>query len=169
MALIETERLLISKLTQEDAAFIFKLVNSPTWLEHIGNRHVTTIDDARQYLAKGPLKSYTDHGFGPYKVLLKSTNTAIGMCGLLKRDILDDVDLGYALLPAYTGHGYAYESAAGVMEYAQHQIGLDRLVAITTAANVRSLTLLQKLGLRFERTLEFYGQNALLLGITLRQ
>ena len=163
MFLVETDRLLISQLTIEDASFIFKLVNSPSWLEHIGDRNVKNIDDARRYIEQGPLKSYKQWGFGPYKVVLKNTNTAIGMCGLLKREILEDVDLGFALLPFYTGHGYAYEAAAGVLQFAQHQLGLQRVIAITTANNVSCLTLLQKLGFRFERTLRFYNKDALLL------
>ena len=167
MALIETERLLISQLTLEDAAFIFKLVNSSSWLQYIGDRNIHTIEDARLYIENEPLKSYNQWGFGPYKILLKSSNTAIGMCGLLKRDMLKDVDLGYALLPAYTGHGYAYEAARGILHYAKTHLGLQRVIAITSADNVRSLTLLQKLGLRFEQTLEFNGRDALLLGIQL--
>ena len=165
MHLIETERLLIDTVTTDDAAFILKLVNSPGWLQYIGDRNVRSLEDARRYIEKNALKSYKERGFGPYKMVLKNTNTAIGLCGLLKRDILEDVDIGYALLPGYTGHGYAYDAAAGVLAYANKQLGLQRIVAVTSADNVRSLTLLQKLGLRFERTLRFYNQDALLLGI----
>ena len=165
MALLETERLLISPITTSDAAFIIKLVNDPSWLQYIGDRNVKSLDDARRYIEQVPLKSYEENGFGPYKIVLKNTNTAIGMCGLLKRDRLDDVDIGFALLDPYTGHGYAYEATASILTYAQRQLGLPRIVAITSADNVRSLTLLQKLGLRFERTLSFYDRDALLLGI----
>jgi len=167
MTLIETNRLAISHLTTEDAAFIMKLVNSPGWLQYIGDRNVKSLEDGRRYLENGPLKSYAQWGFGLFRVALKSTNTAIGICGLIKRSELEDIDLGFALLPAYAGQGYAYEAAAAVLTYAQQQLHLKRLVAITMVDNAASLKLLQKLGFRFERMIHLNNENLALLGIEL--
>jgi len=85
---------------------------------------------------------------------LKDSATPIGVCGLIKRDTLDDVDLGFALLPEFCGQGYALESAAAVIDFADHAIGLKRMVAITSLDNDASIHLLEKLGFGFESLLQ---------------
>ncbi len=150
MKILETERLILRWLTLEDAEFVFQLVNEPSWLKFIGDKGVRTIADARAYILKGPLEMYSRLGFGLYLVELREEGLAIGMCGLIKRDSLKDVDVGFAFLPAYWGRGYAYEAASAVMEYSGRVLGLSRVVAITSPDNGRSAKLLEKLGLRFE-------------------
>ncbi len=154
MSVIETQRLFLRELTVEDAAFIYELVNDPDWLRFIGDRHVRTLDDARNYLQNGPIAMYARSGFGLYAVELKSTHTPIGMCGLIKREGLDDVDLGLAFLPQHRAYGYASEAAAATLAYGRQKIGLKRIVAITTVDNVRSMRLLEKLGFLFERLIK---------------
>ncbi len=110
-----------------------------------------TIEDAQHYIVKGPVEMYARLGFGFYIMEIKETKSAIGICGLAKRDYLDDVDIGYALLPQYCGKGYAYESATAVLKYAKNELGLKRVVATSRSENHRSAKLLEKLGLRFER------------------
>jgi RimJ/RimL family protein N-acetyltransferase len=149
MNVLETERLNLRWLSAEDAAFIFELVNDPAWLQFIGDRGVRTLEDARDYILNGPVAMYHRVGFGLYLVELKQSATPIGMCGLIKRAGLEDIDIGFAFLPAFYGQGYAYESASAVMRYAQDTVGLNRVVAITVPDNQRSITLLTKLGLSF--------------------
>jgi RimJ/RimL family protein N-acetyltransferase len=159
-----TERLALRRLTPEDAPFILELVNTPTWLQFIGDRNVHSLDDARQYILKGPVEAYKKNGTGLYHVSLKEDGAPVGMCGLLKRDILDDLDIGFALLPAYEGKGYAYEAAQATLAHGREDIGLKRVVAFTTAENERSVALISKLGMRFERNFRFPGEeNELLL------
>jgi RimJ/RimL family protein N-acetyltransferase len=148
---LETERLVLRRLHDGDAPFILELLNDPAWLEHIGDRGVRTLDDARRYLEKGPLEMYARLGFGLYLVERKVDAEPIGLCGLLDRESLGDVDLGFALLPRFRNLGLAFEAAAGTMNYARKALGLTRLVAITTQGNVASSQLLEKLGFRFER------------------
>jgi [ribosomal protein S5]-alanine N-acetyltransferase len=169
MTLIETDRLIISHFSIDDAAFILKLVNSPGWLQYIGDRNVKNLDDARQYLENGPLKSYTQWGFGLYRAALKNTNTAIGMCGLIKRQELEDIDIGFALLPAYAGQGYAHEAASAVLNHATKHLGLQRIAAITMVDNAASMKLLQKLGLRFEKMIRLNNEDLALLAIDFRK
>jgi RimJ/RimL family protein N-acetyltransferase len=121
---------------------------------------VKTLDDARAYILKVPVAMYERHGFGLYAVELKDGGAPIGMCGLIKRDSLDAVDIGFALLPEYWGKGYAYESAAAVMAYATGALGLKRVVAITSQDNDSSARLLEKLGMRFERMVIFPDDGA---------
>jgi ribosomal-protein-alanine N-acetyltransferase len=154
----ETERLIVSEFTLEDAAFIRQLVNTPTWLENIGERNVKTDKDAKKYIEKGPMKSYLEHGFGLYKVGLKENNFPIGMCGLIKRETLKDVDIGFAFLPEYEGKGYAFESAVAVLNHARH-LKLERIVAITLPSNTKSANLLKKLNMRFESAIHFQGEE----------
>lgn len=153
MEVLETDRLILRWLSLEDAEFILRLLNEPSWLKFIGDKGVRTIEDARAYILKGPLEMYSRLGFGLYLVELREAGLAIGMCGLIKRDSLKDVDIGFAFLPAYWGRGYAYEAAAAVMTYGKG-LGLNRIVAITSPDNDRSAKLLEKLGLRFEEMMK---------------
>lgn len=148
---LETARLALRRLCLDDAGFILGLLNQPSFLRFIGDKGVRDIEDARTYLRKGPLDSYERFGFGLYLVLLRDGGVPIGMCGLLKRESLEDVDLGFAFLPEHWSQGYAFESAAAVVAYATRQLGLGRVVAVTTPDNRASIRVLEKLGLRFER------------------
>ena len=151
MTILETERLILRQLTQEDAEFILELLNEPSWIQNIGDRHVRTLDDARAYIVRGPVASYEKNGFGLYLIILKETGESIGMCGLIRRDGLDDVDIGYALLPRFWSKGYAVEAAQTTKTYAKDAVGLKRIVAIVDPANVGSIRVLEKIGLRYEK------------------
>lgn len=151
--IVETEHLILRKLTLDDAAFILHLVNTPSWIQYIGDRGVRNLEDARTYVKNGPLKSYELNGFGLYLIVMKTAGTPIGMCGLIKRPSLKDVDIGFALLPEYMGRGLAFEAANAMMEYAKNTIQLSRIVAITDPENERSQKLLLKIGLQFEKVI----------------
>jgi RimJ/RimL family protein N-acetyltransferase len=152
MIVLETERLTLRHLDPDtDAEFILKLVNEAPFVHYIGDKGVRTLADARRYITDGPQKSYETHGYGLYKVELKNGATPVGMCGLLKRDTLPDADVGFAFLENYWKQGYAYESAAAVMNYAREKLGIKRVLAITTPDNIASGKVLNKIGLRFER------------------
>ncbi|AUD02019.1 GNAT family N-acetyltransferase [Spirosoma pollinicola] len=164
--MIETDRLLLIELTVDDAAFMLDLLNTPSWIQFIGDRHVQTLWDAQQYIINGALKSYKEHGFGPYLVKLKTNGLSIGLCGLFKRDALDDPDIGFAFLPDYAGKGYGYEAGSAVITYAQKTFGLTRIFGFTNPANQPSIRLLEKLGLRLEKRFTFTGngEESLLFG-----
>ncbi len=157
MIVLETRRLLLRRVDTDDAPFILELLNEPSFLEFIGDKGVRNLDDARNYILKGPMASYERFGFGLYLVQLKSDGAPIGMCGLLKRDSLPDVDVGYALRPGYWKQGYAFEAASAVLTHGREAFGLRRIVAITSPDNVGSRTLLEKLGLRYEQSLRLSG------------
>ena len=148
---LETGRLLLRRMTLDDASFILGLLNEPSFLLHIGDKGVRTMDDARRYVADGPLASYERFGFGLLLVAQKDTGEPIGMCGLLKRDWLEDADLGFALRPQFWGRGYAFEAASAVLGHARATLGRRRIVAITSLENESSIQLLGKLGFRLER------------------
>jgi ribosomal-protein-alanine N-acetyltransferase len=150
MTILETERLVLRRLTIDDAEFILELLNDPSFLRYIGDKGVRNTDDAVRYIQTGPLASYEQFGFGLYLIELKTTGVPMGMCGLLKRDTLPDVDVGFALMPEFWSQGYAFEAAASVMTYGREVLGLRRIVAITNPDNQASISLLQKIGLRFE-------------------
>lgn len=159
MSVLETERLALRRFTLDDAAFAYALVNDPAWIEHIGDRNVKSLEDARGYLAKGAIAMYEKTGFGMWVVTLKGTGEAIGTCGLIKRDSLEDVDIGFAFLPQFRGQGYALESAKAVLEYGHATVGLKRMVAIVSPANKPSIRILERLGLRFERMITMPGET----------
>ncbi len=145
-----TARLHISRLKLEDAEFILRLLNEPLWLRFIGDKGVHSLEQARDYLRTGPLASYAEHGFGLYRVSLRQSGTGIGLCGVLKRPTLPDADLGFAFLQQWHGRGYAREAAEAVIEHARTQLGLKRLLAITTPDNLRSHKLLETVGFHQE-------------------
>lgn len=151
MTVLENERLVVRHLEAADAAFILHLVNDPDWLKYIGNRGVRTTKDAQAYIENGPLTMYAQHGFGLFCVTQKLTGTPVGICGLIKRPSLTDVDLGFALLPAHRDHGYAFESAAAVLAYGLETHNLKRIVALTAPVNPDSIKVLEKLGFTFEQ------------------
>ena len=151
---LETERLVLRRLSTHDAEFILQLLNEPSFLRYIGDRGVRDLDGARQYILNGPVASYGLNGFGLYLVELKENGIPIGISGLVKRETLPDADIGFAFLPAYWSKGYAVESAAAVMNYAREGLGLTHIVAVTSPDNEASARLLGKIGLRFERLIK---------------
>lgn len=159
MKILETGRLVLRLIVAEDAPFILELLNDPSFLRFIGDRGVRTLDDARAYIEKGPSASYARFGFGLWLAQLRNDGTPIGMCGLLKRDTLDDVDIGFAYLPAFRGQGYAHEAAAAVMVHGRLALGIPRIVAIVSPENVASIRLLEKIGLAFDRRIDLNGDG----------
>jgi RimJ/RimL family protein N-acetyltransferase len=154
VTVLETERLVLRRLGEDDAPFMLALLNEPSFWQNIGDRGVRTIEQARQYIAEGPVASYEKHGFGLYLVELKPDGTPIGMCGLVRRDYLDAPDVGFAFRPQYWSFGYACESASAVVEHAREELGLGRIVAITSPDNTGSINVLKKIGLQFERMVD---------------
>ncbi|MCU0360918.1 MAG: GNAT family N-acetyltransferase [Bacteroidia bacterium] len=146
---IETERLVLKRLTIKDAKFIFELLNTEGWLNYIGDRGVKSVEAAKNYLKEKVLHGRAINGFGMLLVEGKTTRNAMGICGLVKREGLDAHDIGFAFLPQHSGKGYAFESATAVIKYAKEQLALPKLQAITTTENGKSIHLLEKLGMRY--------------------
>ncbi|EJS05266.1 GNAT family N-acetyltransferase [Bacillus sp. TH22] len=164
MIVLETERLTLRWLDVKDAPFILELVNDPAWIQFIGDKGIKNLEDAKKYILNGPVDMYNKMGFGLYLVERKEDLTPLGMCGLIKRDSLEDVDIGFAFLEKFRSKGYGYESAAAVIEYGVQKLGLKRIVAITSIDNVASGTLLEKVGLRFEKIISDSGEDLKLFG-----
>ena len=152
-AVIETERLSLRPLDLSDDEFILELLNEPGFLRYIGDKGVRNLSDAREYIVQGPQDSYARHGFGLYAVSLRvdGTGAAVGICGLVQREGLDDPDVGFAFLSRHWSKGYAAESAAGVLEHGRKHLNLVRIVAITAPKNQASIAVLERIGLKFER------------------
>ena len=163
MSLLETNRLELHKISEDDAPFYLKLFNSESWLRFIGDRKVRSVEDAKAYIRKNYLPSYELHGYGSYTVRLKSSGKTVGACGLYKREGLDDPDIGFAFLHEYTGRGYGYESAKAVMNYARNTLGIGTILGFTVHYNTASIKLLEKLGLRETGTFRFDDDSEELL------
>jgi RimJ/RimL family protein N-acetyltransferase len=159
VVVFETDRLVLRRLSADDSPFILRLLNEPSFLQHIGDRGVRNLADATQYILAGPVASYERHGFGLFLVELRESRAPIGICGLLKRDALDDVDLGFAFVPESWSKGYAFESTSATLAYAHDTHHLKRIVAITSQDNVASINLLVKLGFYFERMVLMPGEK----------
>ncbi len=147
----QTERLILRPMTEKDADFILELLNDPAFIRYIGDRKVRTLEGARVYITDGPVASYARNGFGLYLVELRESGESMGMCGLIRRNTLKDVDIGYAFLPKFWSRGYAFEAAQEMKLYAREELGLKRLVAVVDPENLASIYLLEKLGMKFEK------------------
>jgi RimJ/RimL family protein N-acetyltransferase len=157
--ILATARLNLRTAGPDDAAFYLALVNDPDFIEHIGDRGIRDLEAARQALLDGPIAMQQERGHSLYVVELKEGGAAIGMCGLIKRDSLDGVDIGYAFLRDYRGRGYAHEAGAAVLAHAP-SLGLRRVLAITSPDNIASNCLLRKMGMRFERFMHLVPDDA---------
>lgn len=161
--ILETDRLVLRELDLNYTGFIVKLLNTPGWLEFIGDRNVRSEEQAKAYLSDGPLKSYRENGFGLYVVELKTRLRPIGMCGLLKRDYLEYPDIGFAFLPEFTKHGYALEIASATVRHAIHTLGIPKVMAIVMPGNKASVKLLERVGLTFLKNIIPPGLQELML------
>jgi ribosomal-protein-alanine N-acetyltransferase len=158
MSTILTPRLSLRELDCADAEFILELLNEAGFIRFIGDKGVRSPAEAREYILQGPMDSYARNGFGLYAACLRSpasngapAGTAIGICGLVKREGLSDPDVGFAFLSRFWSNGYAVESAAAVLDHARRVLRLERIVAITSPDNAQSIAVLEKIGLKFER------------------
>lgn len=161
--LFGTERLIVRPFNLDDGAFILKLLNTPSWLQFIGDRSVYTLADANKYLTDGPLKSYKENGFGAWMVSLKADNRQIGMCGLLKREFLIHPDIGFALLPGFEGKGYGTEVLTAALNYTKNHLQRSDIFAFTQRDNARSIRLLERSGFRFKEWIQPPGEEFPLL------
>ena len=152
----ETPRLTLRCLEFSDASFVVELLNQPSFIKNIGDRGVRSIEDAHNFMRAGPMAMYERTGMGLLHVARKSDGAAVGMCGLLQRDILPDVDLGYAFLPAYWGSGLAFEAADAAVRHGVRKFGLKRIIGVVSEGNMPSIRVLEKLGMRFERMYPMY-------------
>jgi len=149
---LSTARLVLRRFAEDDAPFIVELLNDPDWLLFISDNGVRTLDDARRYLREGPLTMYERFGIGLLAVDLREQGRTVGMCGLIRREGVADVDLGFAFLPAWRSQGFAREAAAATLAHGHATLGLPRIVAFTAPANARSARLLKDIGMQLERT-----------------
>jgi [ribosomal protein S5]-alanine N-acetyltransferase len=157
--LLETTRLVIQPLTLDDGAFVLDVLNEPLFLRFVGDRGVRTLDDARRYLAEGPLASYAAHGFGMWRVSDRATGAPLGLCGLVKRPDLPGPDLGYAFLAQHEGQGYAREAASAVVTYSRTTLHLPQLLAIVHPGHARSIRLLVETGFILRSKIRRAGES----------
>ena len=156
---LETSRLLIRRMTEQDAPFMLRLLNEPSFLHFIGDKGVRNLDDARRYVASGPAASYERFGCGLYLVAMKDNGEPAGMCGLVRRELFKDVDLGFAFVPECWSSGFAFEASRAVLAEAWDQFALPRVLAITVAHNARCIALLERLGFRYEKVVHPFGDD----------
>jgi len=142
----ETERLILRPSGLEDADLVLELLNTPKWLQFIGDRNVKTLEEARSYIETRMLPQLERLGYSNYTLVRKSDGTLIGTCGLYDREGLEGIDIGFALLPQFEGRGYGFEAAERIKKVAFEDFAIEQLQGITTKENIVSQKLLKKLG-----------------------
>ncbi|MGD8209769.1 MAG: GNAT family N-acetyltransferase [Desulfobacterales bacterium] len=158
--IVETKRLILRNITIDDAEFILRLVNEPSFVSNIGDKGLKNLDDAEQFILKGYWTNQKRSGYGMFLVELKNKGDSIGGCGLLYRKFLDVTDIGFAFLPEYWNRGFAYEAAEAVLKYGHTTLGIKKIVGLTSADNLGSIKLLKKLGMDFEKTVKMSDDDA---------
>lgn len=156
---LETERLVLRRVTLDDAGLMLAVWNDPEFIRHVGDRGIRTTVQAEEALRDGAFKLYEEYGYGPYCMVLKEGGALVGICGLFRREILDDPDIGFAVLPDFCGMGLASEAATAVVAHARDELGIQRLTAIVSPGNTASIGLIEKLGLKFERGITMPGEE----------
>jgi [ribosomal protein S5]-alanine N-acetyltransferase len=157
--ILDTDRLRLSPVTVDDTELMLAVWNDPAFIRNVADRGIRTVEQAREAIEDGVQKLFENHGFGPCSMSLKSDGTQLGICGLFKRENLDAPDIGFSVLPAHCGKGFAGEAAAAVVSYAQSELGISALTAIVSPTNVPSIGLIEKLGLKFERMITMPGDD----------
>ena len=161
--IFETERLILKPTSEEDAEFIFELLNTPKWIKYIGDRNIKTVENARDYIKTKMLPQLKRLGYSNYTLIRKEDHCKIGTCGLYDRDGLEGIDIGFAFLPKYERKGYAFESANKLKNIAFNEFGLTEIKAITVKDNISSQKLLEKLGLKRNETVQLPNDDVELL------
>lgn len=156
---LQTARLRLRELVEDDAPFIVALLNDPDFLRFIGDRGVRNVDDAIAYLHQGPIKSYRENGYGMYLVERRDDLEPVGISGLVRREGLEGPDLGFAFLPAFRAMGYALEASRAVLDFSMAELSINRVLAIASPGNGPSIALLEKLGMQARGTIRLQPDN----------
>lgn len=154
----QTERLFLKPTSEEDAWFIFQLLNSPKWLKNIGDRNVNSEEEARQYIKTRMVPQLQKLGYSNYTVIRKEDNVKLGACGLYDREGLEGIDIGFAFLPEHENQGFALEAALEIKRAAVEEFGITKIKGITSKENIPSQKLLEKLGLKFKEVVKLPGE-----------
>jgi RimJ/RimL family protein N-acetyltransferase len=148
---LDTERLELRWLTADDASIMLAVWNDPAFIRYVGDRGVRTLSQARAAIAAGPLRLYAEYGYGPFRMRLREDGVDVGICGLFRREGLDEPDIGFAILPDHCRRGFGYEASVAVLDHARDALGLSAVTAIVSPQNEASIRLLEKLGMHYER------------------
>ena len=156
---LKTARLILTEFKISDAPFFYELLNDPAFIEFIGDRNIKSVSDAEKYLSERIIPSYAKNGFGFYLVSTNENNVPIGMSGIIDREGLDHIDVGFAFLSKFRGKGYAFEATDAVMKYATDTLKINPIVAITSINNVKSINLLERLGLHYDKLIQLPNET----------
>jgi ribosomal-protein-alanine N-acetyltransferase len=159
----ETQRLILRPTAEEDAVFVHELLNTPKWLQYIGDRNVRSVEEAKEYVKNKIRPQLERLGYSNYTVIRKSDQHKMGSCGLYDREGLEGIDIGFAFLPQYEKQGYAFEAANKMKYLAFEAFGITTINAITNVKNRSSQKLLEKLGMKQIGTTILPGEEEELL------
>ncbi len=156
---LNTERLELRWLTLEDTPLMLGIWNDPAFVRYVADRGIRTLEQARAAVEAGPLRLYAEYGYGPFRVRRREDGMDMGICGLFRRDVLEDPDIGFAILPEFCGKGYGFEASTAVLDYARDTLQLSAVTAIVSPQNAASIGLLEKLGMHYERPIRMPGDD----------
>jgi len=157
--ILETERLQLRWMTLDDTPMMFAVWNDPAFMQFVGDRGIRTLEEAEVSMQQGPVHLYAEYGYGPFRVICRDDGADMGVCGLYRRDGLDEPDIGFAFLPEFRGKGFGYEASVAVLDHARDVLKLPRVTAIVSPANDASIALLEKLGMSYDKAMRLPGDD----------
>ncbi len=142
---LDTERLLIRKWNDEDAAEVADIYVNPEVMEFIPGGVWSPERTARVIARMRELD--VEHGYGFYPIVLKSSGKVIGHCGLGFLEQTPEVEVAYVLDSPYWGQGYASEAARAMLAYGFSRLNISRIVAVAFPENARSIGVMRSVGM----------------------
>ena len=156
--MLETERLIIRKLTPDDLGWLIEMRTEPAVYKYLGGTRMQNPEAITKRM-QFYLECYDKFGFGQCAMLWKETGEAIGASGLQPLEDTGEIEVGYSLKEDYWQKGLGYECARAWLDYGFNNAGLKRIVAVADADNIGSWRIMEKCGMSFEKTAEFYGMQ----------
>lgn len=144
--ILETERLLLREMEQNDFAALCKILQDREVM--YAYEHAFSDEEARLWLARQQ-ERYREYGFGLWAVVLKETGEMIGQCGLTMQDCADRqvLEVGYLFQKAYWRQGYATEAGAACKQYAFDTLDADEVYSIIRDNNFASQKVARRNGM----------------------
>lgn len=166
---LETSRLILRPITEQDFEFMTRLWSRPEIMQYLPTGQPRSQAAVRVEMDH-MLAHWEEYGFGMWAITRKASPEMIGYCGLMYLHAEPDgvsvevsaatreVEIVYGIEPAYWGQGLTREAASAAMRYAVEQLKLPRIVAAIHPENLASQRILEGLGMRPAPELHYYGE-----------
>ena len=163
MLSLTTERLLLRPFREDDVGDYAAMCSDPEVMRFLGGKTWSRMDAWRHIATV--LGHWQLRGFGLWAVEEADTGIFVGRVGFIHPEGWPGFELGWTLVRAHWGKGYATEAAQRALEYAFEDLGREHVISLIHPRNAASLAVAERLGERYEETIEFFGDQISVYGI----